>query len=67
MNEPPEGVQVVGEGENWSHCPTCPPEKQVVYRNDDPQRVKAEARDHKEWHPTHFPFARGPEGERIYG
>lgn len=78
MPEPtdlPDDIQVVGEGEYWTRCPTCertgtapdgesPP---VLYRTGDRYRAKAEARDHREWHPSHRPVARGPDGERVYG
>lgn len=66
---PPE-IDLIGEGqyysrcrtcENWEDCPT------ILYRTDEKWRAKMEARDHKEWHPQHFPIARGPGGERIYG
>lgn len=71
----PENVQVLGEGDYHTRCPTCesigsapngdqPP---VLYRTDERSRAKMEARDHREWHPDHRPVARGPDGERVYG
>lgn len=73
----PDEVQVVGDGDYWSWCPTCyrqghPPgadedDDVVLYFTDERWRAKMESRDHREWHPDHRPIARGPDDERVYG
>lgn len=63
----PDDVQTIGDGPYVAYCTSCDPDDQVVYRTADRWRAKMEARDHREWHPTHRPIARGPDGERIYG
>lgn len=62
-------MNVVGSGDYYVRCPTCDEKCDEVleYRTDDRDTAKMEARDHREWHPNHRPYARGPNGERIYG
>lgn len=63
-------MKVVGDGEYVCRCPTCEASEDfpdIEYRADNAQDVKREARDHREWHSSHRPYARGPDGERIYG
>lgn len=61
---PPDDAKVLGSGKFWAFCPSC--EDAIVYRTHDKRRAKQEARDHREWHPDHRPYARGPNGERLY-
>lgn len=56
-------TETIGDGDCRSVCPQC----ETEYRTDEPERARAEARDHKEWHPRHFPFAEDASGARIYG
>ena len=66
----PDDIQVVGEGQYHSRCKTCEQDEgspTILYLSDNPQDVKREARDHREWHSSHRPVARGPDGEQIYG
>lgn len=70
-----DSVQIIGDGEYYTRCPTCErighapdgDSDPVLYFTDEKYKAKMEARDHREWHPDHRPVARSISGEKIYG
>jgi len=68
-DNPPDDVQVVGDGEFGAYCPTCARKDDsdaILYWSDNRADARMEVRDHREWNPDHRPYARGPDGERVY-